>query len=81
MVTSRQCKLKISPDVVLNQPVKAAYHVLFQLITLGISTDSSMSQNMQALLSASKLLCTPLDRVALNIVERIFGVKIEECDL
>ena len=81
MVTSRQCKLRIAPELVLDHPVKAAYHVLFQLVTLGISTDSSMSQNMQALLSASTLLCSPLDRAALNTVERIFGVKIEEGDL
>ena len=81
MVASRQCKLKLSSEVILNDPVKAAYHVLFQLVTLGISTDSQMSVKMRQLLQASKLLCDPLDQAALNTVDRIFGLRIEETDL
>ena len=81
MVVNRQCKLKLEPEEVINYPVKSAYRVLFQLITVGISTDERMSSNLSQLLQTSKFLCSPLDQVNLSAIKKIFGMKIEQSDL
>ena len=43
MIAKRQCKITLSEQLIIEQPLKATYDTVFKMITLGITQDLQLS--------------------------------------
>ena len=76
MIAKRQCKITLSEQLIIEQPLKATYDTVFKMITLGITQETQLSQKSRQLLKASKELCNPMSKEIFQELGGLFKVDL-----
>ena len=80
MIVKRQCKLILTEEKILQEPLQATYEAVFKLVTVGISDDTQLSEKSRKLLQSSIELCKPLTEQNQKELGATFKIDLNKQD-